>query len=203
MKMVKYRIFGPLAIIVIILALAACAGTKIVDSWRNPKAGPIQFKKVVVFFFSDDQTVRRAAEDELVRQIKNIKAVTAYTLIPEAEFKDLDKIEGRLKDRGFDGAVIMRLLGVDKEVTWVPGAYPGHYHSFHGYYRHTYPMVYDPGYLRTDQIVRVETNVYSLADDQLVWSGISETFNPKNSVDLVDDVARSVAKDLRAKYLIK
>ncbi len=202
--MLKLRILGSMAIIIILLVLAACAGgTKVVDSWRNPKAGPIQFKKVVVFFFSDDLRVRRAAEDELVRQIKRTQAVVAYSLIPEAEFKDLDKVWDRLKYRGFDGAVIMRLLGVEKEVTWVPGSYPSHYYSFRGYYRHTRPMVYDPGYLRTDDIVRVETNVYSIAEDKLIWSGISETFNPKNSVSLVDDVARSVADDLKAKRLLK
>jgi hypothetical protein len=203
MKMLKLRILGPMVIIVILSVLVACASTEIVESWRDRTAGPIGFKKVVVFFFGKDQAMRRKAEDELVRQIKGTQSVTSYSLIPEAEFKDLDKVWDRLKERAFDGAVIMRLLGVEKEVTQVPGSYPGYYYSFRGYYRYTWPVVYDPGYLRTDRIARVETNLYSLAEDKLIWAGVSETFNPKNAVSLVGDVARSVAKDLKAKGLLK
>jgi hypothetical protein len=28
---------------------------------------------------------------------------------------------------------------------------------------------YDPGYLRTDKLVSVETNVYQVADEKLIW----------------------------------
>jgi hypothetical protein len=73
--------------------------------------------------------MRRAAEDELVRQIKDTQSVAAYSLICEAEFNYLDKVWDRLKEGGIDVAVIMRLLGVYKEVTWVRGGYPGHYYQ--------------------------------------------------------------------------
>jgi hypothetical protein len=192
-----------MALFVIVVALAACAASsKISDSWSDPAAGPIKFKKVVVFFFSEEEAIRRAAENELVRQIENTEAVASYTLIPETEFENLGKVEGRLKSGGFDGAIIMRLLGADTEKTWVRGHYPSEYYSFRTYYGYARHVAYDPGYLRTDRVIRVETNVYSIAENKLIWTGISETFNPKNAVSLVDDVARAVANDLEAKGLL-
>ena len=201
--MTTFRILGIMALFVIVVALAACAASsKISDSWSDPAAGPIKFKKVVVFFFSEEEAIRRAAENELVRQIDGAEAVASYTLIPETEFEDLGKVKSRLKSGGFDGAVIMRLLGVDQQKTWVRGHYSNNYYSFDRYYGYSWHAVYDPGYLRTDRSARVETNVYSLTENKLIWTGISETFNPKNAVSLVADVARAVANDLKSKGLL-
>ena len=128
--------------------------------------------------------------------------MAAYTVIPEADFENLGKVKDRIKSEGFDGAVIMRLLGIEKKSTYVRGHYPAEYYTFGRYYGYAYHMNYNPGYLQHDRFARVETNVYSLADDKLIWSGISETFNPENAASLVDDVARSVAKDLETKGLL-
>ena len=38
--------------------------------------------------------------------------------------------------------------------------------------------MYSPSYLRTDTIVNVETLVYDLKADKLVWAGKSESKNP-------------------------
>jgi hypothetical protein len=63
-------------------------------------------------------------------------------------------------------------------------------------------MVYDPGYLRTDTIVQVETKVYALMDDKLIWAGLSETFNPRDAQARVRGVAQAVANDLKKQGLI-
>jgi len=201
--MFRFKMLGLLPVTAIVLALAACGGdTNIAESWSDPAAGPIKFKKVIVFFFSKDEAVRRAAEDELVRQLEKTEGVAAYTLIPETEFENLGKVKDRGKSEGFDGAVIMRLLGIEKKSTYVRGHYPAQYLTFGSYYGYARHVTYDPGYLQNERYARVETNVYSLAEDKLIWSGISETFNPENTVTLVDDVARSVAKDLESKGLL-
>ncbi len=104
---------------------------------------------------------------------------------------------------GFDGAVVMRVIGRDQQLTYQPGmSYPAHYGGFYSYYGYGWPAVYDPGYLRTDTIVTVETNVYSVADDKLLWSGVSETMNPNHVARAVDDVANAVARELRRQGLV-
>jgi hypothetical protein len=37
---------------------------------------------------------------------------------------------------------------------------------------------YSPGYYTTDKIIYLETNLYNLATDELVWSAQSKTTNP-------------------------
>ena len=201
--MTKLRMAGFLVLGAIVLTLCACASTKLVESWSDPQAGPIQFKKVIAFFIIGDESIRKAAEDELVRQMERTQGVASYTLIPESDLKDLDKLKGWVQREGFDGAVAMRLVGLEQKKSWVPGRYPGVYNNFYGYYGYARPFGYDPGYMVKDTNVSVETNVYSLTEDKLIWSGVSETFNPDSAAKLVDDVARLVAKDLKAKGLLQ
>jgi hypothetical protein len=191
-----------LLLLILMVGLVACASTTIRDSWRDPSVGRIEFKKVLAMAITADETLRRVAEDEMVRQMPGVQAVASYTLLTEEDYRNLEQAKARVAAAGFDGVVTMRLIKSEQQVTQVPGAYATAYPQFWGYYGYAWPMVYDPGYLRTDTIVQVETKVYALADDKLIWSGLSETFNPRDAQDLVRGVAEAVAKDMRKQGLI-
>jgi hypothetical protein len=190
---------------VVALTLVACATTTIKESWTDPAAGRLEFRKVLALVLSSDASLRRIGEDELVRQIRRTQAVAAYTVLSAEDYGDVERAKATLRTAGFDGVVTMRLVGKEQRQTWVPGgAYPApSYASFGGYYRYAWPSVYDPGYLRTDTIAQVETQVYSLADDKLLWAGLSETVNPSDARSLIDDVARAVAKELKKQGLVE
>jgi hypothetical protein len=53
------------------------------------------------------------------------------------------------------------------------------------------------------QIVQVETKIYSLADEKLIWAGVSETSDPSGLRQLVDDVAEAATRDLKKQGLIE
>jgi hypothetical protein len=59
------------------------------------------------------------------------------------------------------------------------------------------------GYVRTDRIVKIATNVYDLRQDKLVWASESETFNPATLRTAVAEVvkvtARKAGEALRAR----
>ena len=88
------------------------------------------------------------------------------------------KVREQIAASGVDGVVVMRLVYDENEVTYNAGTYPGPYYSFWGYYGWAYPIAYQPGYLQTDRLVGIETNVYDVETEKLVWSGLSRTKNP-------------------------
>jgi len=190
------------------LLLSACGGgTNIVDSWKDPSAGPVEFKKVAVFFLHKDQTVRGIGEEELVRQVKRTVAVPSSALFPQLDAKDIDWIGDQLKSKHFDGAVLMRIVNVDEKITVSPGVRPSFYGSFRSYYNYLVPMLdYYPGLPpkeQKDRKVSVETVVYSLVEDKLLWVGRSETPNPETIRDLITKSAPVVAGSLRQSGLLK
>jgi len=185
------------------LMTSACATTQIKDSWRNPEVGQIRFRKVVVLAIASDATLRRTIEDELVQRSPRGEVIAAYTFVPDKDLGDVDTLKRLVREAGFDGAVVFRVVGTDTRQTYVPGSYAPPYYTLSGYYGYAWPIATSPGYVVTDRYVEVETMVYSVADEKLVWAGHSETMNPSSVRDLVADVATAVAQELRKQGLIE
>lgn len=181
------------------LGLTACATTNLSDSWVDPSVRPgSHFKKVLAAVLNANPWVRRSAEDALVASIKRSEAVPAYGLIPDSEIGDLERIKARLRTAGIDGVVVMHVTGVDRQLARVgQGAV-----SFSGHWSAVQPIVYDPGYLRTDTTVLVETKVYSVADEKLLYTAHSKTFNPADAAKAVQDIAQSIGEDLKRRGLL-
>jgi hypothetical protein len=182
-----------------------CASTSFVSSWQAPVEGTIQFdnKRVAAVVVSADETTRRAGETALAREIsaRGAQGVPSYTLLSEEDAKDKDAAKKKLQDAKIEGAVIMRAISNEQEISYSPGtgwygAYP-YYGSFYGYWGYGWGMAYDPGYLRTDRVVLVETLVYSLAQDKLLWAGKSKTTNPENLQKFISELADAAAKEMR------
>ncbi len=79
-----------------------------------------------------------------------------------------------------------------------------YYYSFYGYLRAVYPIMSDPEYEREDITVRIETNVYTTSkpDGDLVWSGVSESFNPKSAKKVADALVLEVPKQMEKDGLL-
>jgi len=190
----RYTLLLFAAMLAAIIA-AGCASTQIVHSWKDPELGRVPFRKVLVVFQHADPAVRRTLEDGMARDIPN--AQPAHALFSDAEVGDLDRVKARVRSEGFDSAVIMRVVRVEREVSYRPGrvhAVPAFHHEFWGYWGYGWRAAYDPGYLRSDRIVTIATNVYSVGDDKLVWASQSETFNPESLRGAISEVVRVTSR---------
>jgi hypothetical protein len=197
----KQFIFAILAL----LCLASCGSTKIVTSWRDPEVtvNTAQLNKFVVAALLKNQGVRRRAEDLMASYYPG-KAVPSYKELGEAELKDSDDVYNqKLKNEGFDGIVIMRLLQVDRDRRYVPGDYPVYYRSWRGFYATAWPGFYTPGYYTTDKTYSVEVNIYSFKRDKLIWSATTSTVNPSGGDALFDDVIRAVKEKMDKEGFLK
>jgi hypothetical protein len=196
---------------VAVVAAAGCASTKFNSTWAAPGAEPLNFKgkKVVGLIVSKEEGVRYGAEDALAREITKQGAigVAAYSQIPKELTQDKEKAKEFLEKADVAGVVAMRVVGKDKEITSSPGTYWGGpaYATFWGggYYGWGWGGVYDPGYLRTDTIVIVETLVYSLPQNKLVWAAQSETTNPSKVGPFIQELVKKAAKELKKQGLIR
>ena len=150
----------------------------------------------------------------MAQEIARAQAVPAYQLVPDAELRDHAKVLAIMTEGGFDGAVTMQLLKVKKEATHIaeirspsPGSsgYRSRYGSgsFSDSYGRSWGGAYVyQGYTQVDEVVEIETRVYSLKDDKLIWMGVSETFNPTSVKTAVKEIAAAVAADMRKKGLL-
>ena len=191
------------------LLLSACVTAQVETSWKDPAAGPrdFAFKKVLAMVRVTDGAARRAGEDELVRVLLSgprgkageLTAEASYRLLDAADLANREKARALVEAQGFDGLVMMSFVSAQEKVTVQPPTYA--YGGVWGYYGGR-AVVYDPGYVRSDTILRVETTIYRVTDGKLLWTGISRAQNPSDVPDLVRDVAQSVGDALRSQGLI-
>jgi hypothetical protein len=144
-----------------------------------------------------DETGRRKAEDEMAGYL-NGKGVVSYNYLDNnISSKNEDAIIDKIKADGFDGAVTMRLIDVDKEQVYTPGnisSYPIYYRRFSGYYYRNWAYYSTPGYYSTTKTYTVETNVYSIKEDKIIWTGLTKTTDPDGVDKMTQEIVKVVYK---------
>jgi hypothetical protein len=180
--------------------------TKLITSWKNPEYSGARLHKILVLGMSVKPGVRADFEDELSKLVTadGIEAIPGNTILlrPEGTKLDLNYLKTQIREFKIDAVIVSRLVKVEANVTYIPGQaytmpYP-YYRSFYGYYGAVYPVVYSPDYLREDKTVRIETSVYDTRSPEgtIVWTGISDTFNPRSADKAIDGVTKLIVKEL-------
>jgi hypothetical protein len=186
--------------------LVACSSTstKLSMKWKEPTLqGETSFKKVVTVGVSPDVRWREIVEDELSILARN--AVPAYSIIPEADVRNVELAKRILKSGGYDGVIVLRLVGVDEESTLVsgaPAAWGSYYGSMWSYWGYAWPTVYNPGYLRTDRYQVVEILIYRVADEKLLWAGRTRSLEPSSVRAMTGEIVKEVREELLRQKLI-
>jgi hypothetical protein len=199
---------APVSLVILAALILSACSQGLVASWKAPDAAPFQMngEKVAAVVMADDESLRRAAEDALARELSRRGAVgiPMYTLLPHAGPNDEPAAKAAAERAGIVGIVVMRPVRVDKEISSTPSSMAGPMHpAFWGsYYGYGWGSSYG-GEIRTDTIVTIETLVYSLVQNQLIWGGQSKTTNPANVGRVIEDTAKRVADELVRQGLLR
>lgn len=188
------------------LSLACSARSKLFATWKEPNVSAGPYQKVAAIALARNEATRKIAEDEFVRRLgNNTEGVSSYSILTEAEEGDVEKVVAKLRAADVDAVAVMRLIEEENSVVYDPGSFYRPSYSFNSFYGGVYSAYHDPGYLTTEIAVRIETAFYSIGGgtEQLVWTGYSETLDPKSSQVVIDDVTRLVVKELQLEKILR
>src|SRR6516225_9705196 len=185
------------------VTVALEAGSKLVFSWKNSNYAGSGFRNILVLAVNGRASGRADFEDRMVKEMSRpgVSVVQSYTLMPRPDATPInpDDLRGYVHDLKFDAIVVSRMIKKDTKTTVVQGDdfpfYP-YYGTFYGYYGAVAPLVYDPGYLRTDTEAQIETNFYATSkpDGELVWSGTTDTLDPRSTTGAIDGIVKILVK---------
>jgi len=189
--------------VLVIASLTACATTTFDSSWKAPDAQPmgsLAGQKVVAVAVSKNAAVRRSAEDSLVSVLnaRGAQGVASYSIL--GDDTDEAKAKAAIEKSGAVAVVVMRPVAKEKEISSTPSSmYMGPMYGGYwgGYYGYGWGGAYGGTEIRTDTIVIVETLVYSLKQNKLVWAGQSKTTNPSKIDAFVREVAAGAGKEMK------
>ncbi|HET7812005.1 MAG TPA: hypothetical protein VFL16_15655 [Steroidobacteraceae bacterium] len=184
-----------------------------VETWTDPEAQPLQLKgsTVVAAVMIQDPKARQKAEDALAREITRLggKGIAMYKISADTAISE----EGQSKTRaavekvGAKGLVVMRPVDIQHKARQTDtisndSVYGGYWDGYYGY-GWADPWIMKNPDVQTDLVITVETFVFSLPQNKLVWTGTSETTNPKNAEKLVHKIATDGVRELQALGLLK
>jgi len=200
-KVLSLKIF--LVMFSVLLVFGCSQSNKITDSWVNPEATKesIKFKKVAVFGLVMKTATRKLIEEQLARRLVNTIAVPSYKVVSDDDISKPEVVKAKLVEQGFDGALILRLVDIEKRESYSPGVYPSYYYSFGGFYGYSYGYMYNytqdyGGQYMTDQIVTAEIAIYSLSSDKLIWTGETMSMNPNDVEKTIAELSENVKEQL-------
>lgn len=167
--------------------------SQITGSWKSPDGGGKRYQKVLVAALTSEVAARRTVESELVYRLqrKGIQATRSIDVFPpsftQGKLPPREEIIERIRQTGHDAVLTASLLDSDSEtrylpktITYAPVSAHVYYTNFYGYYSHYYPLVYSPGYYVATSTYFLETNLYEVASEKLLWSAQSETYDPSS-----------------------
>ena len=190
---------------VVLLGAAVACGTPttLTAVWKAPGVTGVRFQKILVAAQDKDQARRRNMEAFLVKRLKT--AVPSYQLLTEDESRDTARAKAKIVAGGFDGAVVVRFVGSRDRQTYTPGSsYWGAapYGTMWGFWGYGWGAVYEPGYMTNDTVVTLESNVYSVSRDELIWSSRSDTVSPESVNKLMQSMVDATAREMRKQKVI-
>ena len=184
-----------------VLVGSAAAGLKLTTTWRDPRVSSVAFTKIVVAFISKDDELRRRVEGGLARRIP--RSVAANTLVTDKELNDREAVKAHLMSNGVAGAIVVRLVDLQRETVVSQGeswyvAVP----SFWDVWEPNMFTVSTATHVYEEKLVTADIVLYSVATAKPIWIGRLKANNPKNLRELLDDLVKAGASELKKQKLI-
>lgn len=196
-------------IAVLLTVLSACTNTKLSEVWVDPDFKK-SFNDVLVIGIAESQQNRRAYESYVVAELEalGVEAVASYKLIKSDVTIERKTVLAAIDGLDIDGVIVTHLVGIDEETVYRPSmdympVYSGGYYGgLYSYYPHVNTYVTRPGYYTTHETYMLETNLYDVNSEELVWSAHSRSFAPESTDEVIVDLTKLIIADLEEKKLI-
>ncbi len=176
--------------------------------WKSPDAAQVSFagKKIAALVITQDDSLRVAGEESLVTELtaRGLQAVATYRIAPKEELQSADRARGWFEKANVEGVVALRPVSSEKRISYNDSLWLSpSYNTFWGYYGYGYTSVVVIGGVDKDTVITVETLIFSVARNKLLWAGVSETRNPKTLQRFVTDLVKESVKELQKQGLAR
>jgi len=185
--------------------------TYITDSWQKPDYKGRKYSKILVWVLAKESSFsRRVIEDKIVSGLKSsgISAMPSYDRfasdILESGENALDerakeeKLMSIVRSAGADGVLLLAVKDIKKYRSYSPGYYG---YPFYSYYYNSYESVF--GAYSINSNVFFESGLIDLNTNQLVYSVMSETVNPRSVKDFADSFSSKLVSTLVEEGIVK
>lgn len=185
-----------LSLAVIVIASSCTIPAKIVNTYKEPNViiQPDDLQYILLAVMARNENQRQMAEDYAAK--KHPKLIQSYNYLPlGAGATERTKAKRIIKEEGFDGVLLLRLVDEDNKVIYASEKLDTKYWDNHNGFWSDY---YEPGYYTNEARYYIEVRLYRLTDEKMIWSGLSNVIDPTRVDFAVESVLEATIKEMRA-----
>lgn len=158
--------------------LAGCASTTLTDSWSDAAYNRGPFQKWLVVGVGGGSASVRTLEDVMTAKLRarGVEAVQGYQFLPDGQASE-PQLDGAVRASGAQALMLVHLRRVETRTQVSTTLVPGPMYAGYGWYG-VYGGWYSVPDVSQYQVATVETTVYQVDQKRLVWSGVTQTFDP-------------------------
>ena len=184
--------------------IISCAGTDLTQNEVSDTYSGKPVSNIFVIAITGNEHKRSLFEKKFVAHLKSVgvhgvSSVDAIPMPPDLVMTK-EMILKAVNQYGNDAVIVTHLTG--KKVKDVHTRSGGRTIGFHGYYMSRLSYTTDPGYSSTSTTVRLETNLYDVKTEKLIWSANSKTLSRDASDQTIDEVINALITNLQQNKLI-
>jgi hypothetical protein len=202
MKLKHGLVYGIL--IICTFLFASCATTTITDIWKD-KTYQGKAQKIVVIMVAKIPDMRKMFEGRFVAELKarGNNAIQSYQIVTLEQLPDKELVKSKIKSLGADTVLISRLVDSKTMEAYMPGqvhVFPSYYYSwgtYHGF------LFVDYGYTGDTEVTYIETNLYDIKTEKLIWSAHSKTERTEGEQQLINTFIDVIVKKLSSDKIIQ
>ena len=187
-----------------VLLIASCAGTELTQTQVDPAFKGKPVSNILVIAVTNQKDTRRIFEQKFVAQLEaaGIKAFASMEAIPMPSDLKIDKqaILDAVGQFGNDAVIVTHMVGKEEKNVYTRSSYEGL--GFYNNYGRIYNYAHDPGHSTSKTNVRLETNLYDVKTEKLIWSGQSKSWDIDTRNQVIDEVIQVVIRDLQKNKII-
>lgn len=201
------RIISPFFLILLCsFVLSSCSANKLILSWKNESLDQYQMDTVLVVGIARDETKRRIYEDTFVSSLteSGVQAIPSYTVSKQSIEPNKKALREMLTKSHATAVLIIHMID-QKETEFYQrssaliGTNNYYGSTLYGYYPYVWNSISpSESYVNTIKVI-LETNLYDVQTENLLWSARSESTDPvmtrKYYQELIDLFLNDLKKD--------
>jgi hypothetical protein len=176
------------------LLLVSCSTPVGITSWKNPQSNA-QVGNVVVLALFEKLTYSQPFEQQMAAYFnsQNLKCQAAQNFMdPTKQYTNVE-LKNKLDSVGAEGLLLFSYKGSDVAINTTGGGFYGGYRGWYG----------GGGQVWTTTTVNVSAKLYTVNNDQLIWTADMQLTDPSDISASAQQIAQAIIKDWAAKNMLK
>jgi hypothetical protein len=212
------KIILPAMLLFFFLVFMGCLPTvDVTKTWKNTEAlnSNASHHSIFIAALTSNVEAKKKLESRLAAEAKKrgLKVVTGMEVFGPPGSPGIDTARAAILDKiratGATAAFTVALVDVGDENHYVPGsgsygtAFSSYFDSFGNYYRRTDLVVNSPGYYADEKMYYLESNLYDVTTEKLLWSAQSESATPDGLNSLSKNFTKAMIMQMEKDGVIK